>query len=74
MFQRRERRLSRLEDAGAEHFVVAKGFELGLEDVDHGHRMAESVEDFEVVTVFRAFSFVILHRGRHVAAAQTGTR
>ena len=35
MFQRRERRLSRLEDAGAEHFVVAKGFELGLEDVDH---------------------------------------
>jgi hypothetical protein len=29
-------RLGRLENAGAEHFVVAKGFELGLEDVDHG--------------------------------------
>ena len=67
-------RLGRLENAGAEHFVVTKGFELGLEDVDHSNGVAERVEDFEVVTVFRAFSFVILHRGRHVAAAQTGTR
>jgi len=67
-------RLGRLEDAGAEHFVVAKGFELGLEDVDHGHRMAESIEDFQIVTVFRPVSLVIFHRCRHVAATQTGTR
>ena len=60
--------------ADGEQFVVAQGFELGLENIDHGHRMAESIEDFEVVTVFRAVSFVILHRGRHIAAAQTGTR
>ena len=32
--------------ADGEQFVVAQGFELGLENIDHGHRMAESVEDF----------------------------
>jgi len=60
--------------ADSEQFVVAQGFELGLQNIDHGHRMAEGVEDFEVVAVFRAVSFVILHRCRHVAAAQAGTR
>ena len=76
MFRRRGRRLSSGEFvlADGEQFVVAKGFELGLENIDHRHRMAESIEDFEVVTVFRAVAYVILHRGRHIAAAQTGTR
>jgi len=60
--------------ADGEQLVVAQGFELGLENIDNGHRMAESIEDFEVVTVFRAVAYVIFHRCRHVAAAQTGTR
>ncbi len=60
--------------ADGEQLVVAQGFELGLENIDHGHRMAESIEDFEVVTIFRPISFVILHRCRHVTAAQTGSR
>ena len=60
--------------ADGEQFVVAKGFELGLEDIDHRHRVTQGIEDLEVVTVFGAVTFVIFHRGRHVAAAQTGTR
>ena len=60
--------------ADGKQFVVAKGFELGLEDIDHRHRVTQGIEDLEVVTFFGAVTFVIFHRGRHVAAAQTDTR
>ena len=60
--------------ADGKQFVVAKGFLLGLEDIDHRHRVTQGIEDLEVVTVFGAITFVVFHRGRHVAAAQTGTR
>jgi hypothetical protein len=60
--------------ADGEQFVVAKGFELGLEDIDHRHRVTQGIEDLEVVTVFGAVTFVLFHRGRHVAATQSGAR
>ena len=59
-------RLGRLEDAGAEHFVVAKGFELGLEDIDHGDRVAEFVE--------AVFQSGLTRRGEFVASDESRER
>ena len=58
--------------ADGQQCVVAKGFEFGLKDIDHGHRVTEGIKDLQVMAVFRtAFTLVVFDRCRQ-AVGQRG--
>ena len=48
-----------LQGAGAEHFVLAEGFEGGGRHVGDGNRVAQGIEEFDGIAGFkRAGTFV----------------
>ena len=50
-----------LQGAGAEHFVLAEGFEGGSGYAGHGNRVAQRVEDFDGVPLCAIRGHVMVH-------------
>jgi len=66
--------LAPLQGAGAEHFVLAEGFEGGGRDAGDGNRFAQCVEDFDGISLCAVRGYVMIHQFHDVAAAETMLR
>jgi hypothetical protein len=63
-----------LEGAGAEHFILAEGFQGRGRDAGDGNRVAQRVEDFDGVPLCVVRGYVMVYEFHDVAATETMLR